>query len=96
MTAAHDEFVAAMNSGAPIVDTIGDGRMEYDGPRCAADGCDTAVDNDNHPELCEECADRPHQFIHDGGYRDNFCVCGRIDGIAGYSPVHDLDGRDDR
>lgn len=51
-----DWFDRAMNSGAPIVDAVGDGRMDYDGPRCADDDCDTAVDNDG--DRCEDCAGR--------------------------------------
>ena len=73
---AHARFVAEMNSGRPIVDMIGDGRMEYDGPRCAADDCSEAVDNDG--EMCEDCGDQPHEFRHDGDVHEpNWCACGR-------------------
>lgn len=36
------------------VDMIGTSVMEYDGPRCAADDCDTAVDDDG--DRCDDCA----------------------------------------
>ena len=85
----HAAFDAVMNSGAPIVDNAGHltviGQLEYDGPRCAFD-CGTAVDNDG--EACDPCGDQPHEFVHDGGYRDNWCVCGRIRAIGGHSTVH--------
>ena len=82
------EFEAAVMAG-PIVDNAGHltviGQLEYDGPRCAAGDCDTPTVDD---ELwCEPCADAPHEFRHDGS-RFDFCVCGRIRAIAGYSPVH--------
>lgn len=54
-SAVHAQFEAAMNSGAPIVDMIGDGRMQYDGPRC--DRCGEPVDNDG--QLCGDCAPCP-------------------------------------
>ena len=37
--------------------------------------------------LCDDCGDLPHQF-RQGNDRPNWCACGRIDAIAGYSPVH--------
>lgn len=46
------EFDAAVMAG-PIVDMVGDGRMEYDGPRCAAEDCDTAVDGED--QQCPDC-----------------------------------------
>lgn len=51
-SAVHAAFEAEMNSGAPIVDMIGDGRMEYDGPRCAGD-CGAAVDSEG--AQCPDC-----------------------------------------
>ncbi len=51
-SAVHAQFEAAMNSGAPIVDMIGDSRMEYDGPRCDRCG-DTPVDDEDVP--CVDC-----------------------------------------
>ncbi len=60
------------------------GCMTADGPRCVTCG-ETEVDNDN--EMCDQCGDNPHQFVHDGS-RHDFCACGRIRAIAGYSPFH--------
>lgn len=75
MTSRYDpEFDrAVMASGN--VDMIGDGTMQYDGPRCAADDCRTPVDNDG--EWCEDCGDRPHDHTP-GGDRPGWCACGRI------------------
>ena len=82
-----------MNSGRPIVDNAGHltviGQLEYDGPRCAADDCTTAVDNDG--EMCEPCADAPHPFVRSSTTSIGWCACGRIRSIGGYSPVHGED-----
>ena len=87
---AEARFEAEVTAG-PIVDNAGHltviGQLEYDGPRCALD-CGTAVDNDG--EWCDPCGDNPHDFQHDGS-RHDFCVCGRIRSIGGYSPVHGED-----
>lgn len=80
-----EEMNRQARAGIPNLDNLGDGTMEYDGPRCVDLDCRRPVDNDN--EMCEECSDQPHEFQHDGSRFDN-CVCGRIRSIAGYSPVH--------
>jgi hypothetical protein len=46
---AFDRLVMA----APIVDMIGDGRMEYDGPRC--DYCGDTQTVDDGDRLCPDC-----------------------------------------
>lgn len=87
------EFETAVMAG-PIVDNANDRLWgpngQYDGPRCAADDCTAPVENDG--EMCDPCGDRPHQFIHDGGYRDHWCICGRF-----YSAtIHGDEERGDR
>jgi hypothetical protein len=91
----HERFEAEMNSGRPIVDNAGQlfviGQLEYDGPRCADEDCDTAVDNDG--EMCDPCGDSPHEFLQGDDPRfPDHCACGRIRSIGGYSPVHSGDG----
>jgi hypothetical protein len=87
----HEEMEAFLATGAPNVDNVTDPDVigaygvEYDGPRCADDDCDTAVDNDG--EMCEPCGDQPHEFRQHGD-RTGWCACGRINAIGGYSPVH--------
>ncbi len=88
MTNAYDPAFDRLVSAGPIVDMVGDGRMEYDGHRCSAADCDTAVDNDG--EMCMPCGDAPHPFKPAG--RPGWCACGRIHSIGGYSPVHDDEG----
>ena len=92
MVSAYDPaFDRLVMAGPALVDNAGTlhplGHLEYDGPRCAGEDCDTAVDNDG--EMCDACGDSPHEFQHDGDPRfPDFCVCGRIRSIGGYSPVH--------
>lgn len=82
MASAYDPAFDALVMAAPIVDMVGDGRMEYDGPRCADTDCNTVVDNDG--ELCDECGDQPHEFqpLHGDGLWPNWCACGRIRAAA--------------
>lgn len=79
------EFDAAVMAG-PIVDMVGDGRMEYDGPRCAAEDCAAAVEEDG--DWCGPCEDTPHEFTPcRNPWWPDWCVCGRIRGAS----VHPFD-----
>jgi hypothetical protein len=51
MASAYDPAFDRLVMAGPIVDMIGDGRMEYDGPRCQRCG-DPADDDDR---LCDDC-----------------------------------------
>jgi len=88
MASRYDPVFDAAVMAGPIVDMVGTGVMQYDGPRCAADDCDTAVDNDG--ELCEQCGDQPHEFLHLGlPLWPHWCACGRIRsaGLHTASPI---------
>lgn len=85
---APDPAFDALVSAGPIVDMIGDSRMEYDGPRCAGpddDDCGAPVDDDG--EMCPTCADQPHAFRPFRLDKAHWCACGR--GPDG--PVHQDD-----
>jgi hypothetical protein len=43
--------------------------------------------------MCPACADSPHEFVQGDDPRwPDFCACGRIRSIGGYSPVHTDNG----
>lgn len=68
MASAYDPTFDRLVMAGPIVDNANDRLWgpngEYDGPRCAADDCDTAVEDDG--DRCEDCADLDHQCTECG------------------------------
>ncbi len=81
MTNAYDPAFDRLVSAGPIVDMVGDGRMEYDGPRCSAEDCDTAVDNDGEMcELCPSCRGVGGWQQYDGLIIECPCGCMTRDG----------------
>lgn len=86
---AHEQFEAEVSTG-PIVDNASErlyaiGELEYDGPRCADEGCDTAVDI--YGDRCEDCAGRCTECGREV-VRPGLCFdCDReADYVGGFAP----------
>lgn len=58
MASTYDPAFDAAVMAAPIVDMVGDSRMEYDGPRC--ESCRDPIDDDGElRDCCDDCRPCP-------------------------------------